>query len=178
MENDLVEKNLDIAKIKWNALHWHKGTLQAKITKIEKDTLSAVEQVPRKTTEQYSETGLQFVYADARKATKEQLDARMEHYYLTMEYLEVLSNIETTSLLIAEYSKHVHLTGKEESVFISDQKINAKIKEIDDLKITNLGQKVILESLRQEFKNNSSNFSRKERFEFYTSLDNLYNANC
>ena len=178
METDIVKINLGTARIKWNAMQWHKATLMAKISKIEKDTLSKIKQVPRKEPREYTEVEIELVYADATKATKEQLEARMDHYYLTMEYLDLLGNIVSTENLIGEYLKHVQVTQEEEEVFISDGKISAKIKEIHELKITDKKQLEIFNDLCAEFKENSSKFNRKERYEFYTSLENLYISNC
>lgn len=188
METDLVEKRLILAEIKWNTLHWHKATLMVLMNKVEKETLSKIKQVPRASIDnidnnidlarkKYTEAEVEYVYAEATKATKEHLEARREHHYLTMEYLGVLENIEATANLVAEYSKSVKLSTKEEDVFISNDKISEKIKEIERLDIKDKKQKETFEDLRREFLNDISSFTKRHRFEFYGALCNLCTSN-
>ncbi len=188
METDLVEKKLKLLEIKWNTLHWHKETVKVLMNKVEKGALSGIKEPPRASMhnienninlarKKYTDVELEDVYADATKATKEQLESRREHFYLTIEYLDTLANIEATARLVAEYSKHVTTTN-EEIKFISPAMAVEMFKEIDGLGITNKEQLAILEGLRNEFNEKFSEFPMEEKFEFYTLLDNLYNDNC
>ena len=83
METDEVKKNLDTARIKWNALQWHKATLMAKISKIEKDTLSAVSQVPKKEPEEKETRGRQKGAKKNPKTGKFEMPVRADgtHYF-------------------------------------------------------------------------------------------------
>lgn len=180
MDNDKVAANLKVAEIKWNALQWHKATLMAKIAKIEKDTLSWIKQVPDHEKGQYSDSKVEMVYADAGKCTPEQLDARMEHYYLTMEYLDLLANIRATEDIVKEYSSQVDRTKAEEEAFIPDKMIHEKLKQIDGLKIKSAEQKALTKGLHEAHQSHLANptkFTKTDRYEFFKALENHYNNN-
>lgn len=179
MDTDLVKKNLDEATQQWNACKWHLETLKAIMDKEEGKALSNIkEAIPiKKKPFQASEMELDLVYAQAKNATPEQLEARLKHFYYYDEYLGMLSRLESIEGLILEYTKHVKVSQGEEQKYITDEEMVAEFNKIDELEDVDKGHLVVVKGMREEF-DSAAVQGKTSRYEFFLALEDIYKQNC
>jgi hypothetical protein len=178
MDTDLVKERLEKAITEWNAVSWHIETLKVLMAKEERKALSNVKEPIRikKNPFQVKESELDVVYAQAKAASNEQLEARLKHFYYYDEYLSMLARQDSLSNLIEQYSKHVVISQKEETKYITDKEMLSMFGKIADLKNIDKGQKLVVKSMREEFDSGTIQ-GKTERYEFFLALENIYNQN-
>ena len=178
METDLVKDRLEKAIMQLNACKWHLETLKVLTSKEEGAALSNVKEsvVIKKKPFLVSENELDVVYAQAKTATPEQLEARLKTFYYYDEYLAVQTRIESLGGLILQYTKHVKISQKEESKYITDKEMIAMFNKIDELENVDKGQLITVKSMREEFDSRTIQ-DKVARYEFFLALETTYKQN-